>query len=217
MGFTKHLLAGVFGALLFLALYLLVVWFQFRLIGSSTFMRSLGPYSPLVVHIGHVGLDLVPVIIDAVVLAMLTLTSLGSLSELVRALELTVVVSVIIASTTSLAYLLIIHGLSGLSIYEFSSLTIFTALMTDVIAVMAICMLIKAKECLRPRALALITYANALIIDYLIDSLNSTVIAAMKGLEPVIGALGPVDGLVIDPLLIMAMAYLTLRLTRNKS
>ncbi len=67
----------------------------------------------------------------------------------------------------------------------------------------------------KAQALALITYTNALIIDYLIDSLNSTVIAAMKGLEPVIGALGPIDGLVIDPLLIMAMAYLTLHLTRK--
>ncbi len=152
MGFTKHLLAGVFGALLFLALYLLVVWFQFRLIGSSTFMRSLGPYSSLVIHIGRVGLDLVPVIIDAVVSTTLALESLGSLSKLIRALEFTVIVSVIIAPPmTSLIYLFIIHGLSGLGIYEFSSLMILMALMINVVAVTAICMLIKAKECLRPR------------------------------------------------------------------
>lgn len=151
MGFTKHLLAGVFGALLFLALYLLVVWFQFRLIGSSTFMRSLGPYSSLVIHIGRVGLDLVPVIIDAVVSTTLALESLGSLSKLIRALEFTVIVSVIIAPMTSLIYLFIIHGLSGLGIYEFSSLMILMALMINVVAVTAICMLIKAKECLRPR------------------------------------------------------------------
>ncbi|WP_054842284.1 hypothetical protein [Vulcanisaeta distributa] len=45
-------------------------------------------------------------------------------------------------------YPLIVHELSGLAIYEVNLLTIFIALMVNVIAVTAICVLLKARECL---------------------------------------------------------------------
>ncbi|WP_054856653.1 hypothetical protein [Vulcanisaeta sp. JCM 16159] len=110
MSLARHLLAGFVGALFFLALYLLFVWLQFRLLASPEFMRALGLYSLLVFHINRLGIDLVPIIIDAVVLAVLVLTNLGSLNALAKALKMTAIVSVTIASTASLAYSLIIHG-----------------------------------------------------------------------------------------------------------
>ncbi|WP_243675801.1 hypothetical protein [Vulcanisaeta distributa] len=216
MGGVKPVFAGFVGALVFLFLYLLFVWFQFYLLGDSWFLHCLGPYSPLVIRIGRIGINLMPIMIDAVVLAILTLANLNSLNALGKALGLTAIASLTIASTASLAYSLIVHGLSGLTIYEFNSLTILVALVIDVVAITAVCMLIRARECLRTRAFALVTYTNALIIDYLIDSVNSVVIAVVKELEPVIGALGPADGLVIDPLLITLMAFLTLQLSRKQ-
>ncbi|WP_243675819.1 hypothetical protein [Vulcanisaeta distributa] len=145
MGGAKPMLAGVIDALLFATLYLLIVWFQLYLLGDSWFLHCLGPYSPLAIHVGHIGISLIPLIIDAVVLAILTLANLNSLNALGKALGLTAIVSVIIASAASFAYSLIIHELSGLAIYEFSSLVVFVALMIDVIAVTAVCVLLKAR------------------------------------------------------------------------
>ncbi|WP_243666701.1 hypothetical protein [Vulcanisaeta sp. JCM 16159] len=56
------------------------------------------------------------------------------------------IASVITASIASLAYSLVIHGLSGLAIYEVNSLVVFVALMIDVIAITAVCMLIRVRE-----------------------------------------------------------------------
>ncbi|BDR91193.1 hypothetical protein [Vulcanisaeta souniana] len=181
MGLARFLIAGFVGALLFLSLYFLVIWLQSSLIANPMFMGSLGLGSPFIIHVGCVGINPVPIIIDAVVLAVLAL-SLDSVGGLIRALKLTMTSSVIIASIASFAYSIVIHSLSGLVIYEVNSLTMLAALMIGVIAMMAICIMAKATECLRPSALALITYANALIIDYLVDALNSVTIATAKGL-----------------------------------
>ncbi|WP_054857841.1 hypothetical protein [Vulcanisaeta sp. JCM 16159] len=82
MGSVKLILVGIIGALLFATLYLLIVWLQLYLLGDSWFLHCLGPYSLLAIRIGLIGISLMPVIIDAAVLAVLVLTNLGSLSVL---------------------------------------------------------------------------------------------------------------------------------------
>ncbi|MGC9180922.1 MAG: hypothetical protein ACP5GZ_12080 [Vulcanisaeta sp.] len=86
--------------------------------------------------------------------------------------------------------------------------------MLDVIAASAICMKLRTTERLKPRALALLTYANASITNHLVDAMDSMSTATL-GQRPVIGGLGPMDGSVIGLALLRLMVYATAALMRK--
>lgn len=63
-------------------LYLLYSWFQLIVGDGPWFVDSLGMYSPLVVFIDGVGFNLIPLVIDLVILVVLVLVAKPSLGWL---------------------------------------------------------------------------------------------------------------------------------------
>ena len=79
-------------------------------------------------------------------------------------------------------------------------------------AALVMVLAIKSGQRLRLRELLLLTYLAALISGYLVDSACAVTLLILRDIEPVIGAYGPLDGLVLNQAMTMAYTALAHRL-----
>ena len=79
---VRALVSAVVVASFIVLLYLLYSWFQLIVGDGPWFVDSLGMYSPLVVFIDGVGFNLIPLVIDLSMLAILVLVIRSSLPRL---------------------------------------------------------------------------------------------------------------------------------------
>ena len=196
----RHYLWFMMGVILVILLILItvivsdfVVLIQFILIKNSWFVHNLGPSSYFVVRLGHVGINLVPVMINVSILVILILTGRSSLTGLSRELPYVVASSVVITLVAVMFYAYIIHDVGN---YELTGSVIFRAQVFEATAVLLMCS--RGRGCPLMRTVTLI-YIGVLITGYLNDAFISVM---MSRLAPVVGGFGPVDGLVVYSVLI---------------
>ena len=196
---------------LILSLYLLYSWVQFIVGDEPWFINSLGMYSPLVVLIGYIGLILLAVVIDLVVLTALALAAKPSLSKLSGLVWRVVPLSLVTGFIASLTYsTLLINSPINQHPIGLAGFMVTAAQVVSAALVMALA--IKGGLQLRLRELLLLTYLAALISGYLVDSACATALLMLRGIEPVIGAYGLLDGLVLNQAMTMAYTALAHRL-----
>ncbi len=207
----RALTSALIAALTFTALYLVIALAQRILLTIPGFVDILGPSSPFVVGNGGVGVNALAPAVDAVVLALM----INRYGRALRGLAPAIVAaeSVVISIAAFLVFMSRVHGLSGYGIYELTAETMLYSSMIGLIAATLTCRSL-GKSCGEPGSLILVNYVAVLMIDYITDTADAMVTAAIPHQHPVIGALGPLDGLVIDPLL---MAFLVWLITKINS
>ncbi len=180
---------------------------QRMLISNSAFEHAVGVSSIFVVYCCKVGFNTLTILIDTTILGILLYYyHKVPKRQLKIMLMVTVPLAIIVSSVFIYQYLYALPSIKLHEIYYTIAGFVFKATFTQVAILMMLPIALKMLKSqllndLTLRFMLIIAYVNALVVAYMVDTATAFINTLLLTNPSVVGGAGPVDGLVLYPLI----------------